>query len=87
MCVSQKTTGTMSGGGNGGRNKRPSPGREQYSHLLDEMSGCGDMVLLEPLTEDSLVENLRTRYESGEIYVSKREEEVVGGRREAERGK
>ena len=32
--------------------------------------GCGDMVLLEPLTEESLLENLKTIYESGEIYVS-----------------
>ena len=42
----------------------------RYSHLLDGMVGCGDMVLLEPLSEDSLIENLKTRYESGEIYVS-----------------
>ena len=42
----------------------------RYSHLLDEMVGCGDMVLLEPLTDESLVENLKTRYASGEIYVS-----------------
>ena len=42
----------------------------RYSHLLDEMVGCGDMVLLEPLTEENLVENLKLRYNSGEIYVS-----------------
>lgn len=42
----------------------------RYSHLLDEMVGCGDMVLLEPLTEESLLENLKRRYHSGEIYVS-----------------
>ena len=54
--------------------------REQYSHLLDEMVGCGDMVLLEPLTEESLVENLKKRYDSGEIYVSGEREEREGGR-------
>ena len=51
------------GGGGGARSLR-------YSHLLEEMVGCGDMVLLEPLTEDNLLQNLKTRYESGEIYVS-----------------
>ena len=44
----------------------------RYSHLLEGMVGCGDMVLLEPLTENSLVENLKIRYDSGEIYVSYR---------------
>lgn len=47
-----------------------SPRKEQYSHLLDETVGRGDMVLLEPLTEDGLIENLRIRYKAGEIYVS-----------------
>lgn len=44
--------------------------RLRYSHLLEGMIGCGDMVLLEPLTEENLLENLRMRYEAGEIYVS-----------------
>lgn len=47
-----------------------SPRREQYSHLLDEMVGCGDMVMLEPLSEETIIDNLRKRYESGNIYVS-----------------
>ena len=47
-----------------------SPRKEQYSSLLDEMIGYGDMVLLEPLTEKSMIENLKTRYNAGEIYVS-----------------
>lgn len=47
-----------------------SPRKEQYSHLLDEMVGCGDMVLLEPLTEDNIIENLKKRYTAGDIYVS-----------------
>ena len=46
-----------------------SPRKEQYSHLLDEMVGCGDMVLLEPLTEDNIIENLKKRYAAGDIYV------------------
>lgn len=46
-----------------------SPRKEQYSHLLDEMIGCGDMVLLEPLTEDNIIENLKKRYAAGDIYV------------------
>jgi len=46
-----------------------SPRREQYSHLLDEMVGCGDMVMLEPLSEETIIENLRKRYESGNIYT------------------
>lgn len=51
----------------------------RYSHLLDEMVGCGDMVLLEPLTEESLLDNLKTRYESGDIYVRELEG-VTSGR-------
>ena len=47
-----------------------SPRKEQYSHLLDESVGCGDMVLLEPLTEERLIDNLKLRYKAGEIYVS-----------------
>ena len=47
-----------------------SPRKEQYSHLLDEMVGCGDMVLLEPLTEGNIIENLKKRYAAGDIYVS-----------------
>jgi len=38
--------------------------------MLDNMVGVSDMVLLEPLTEDSLLENLWDRYNSKEIYVS-----------------
>ena len=38
-------------------------------HLLDDMVGCSDMVLLDPITTDNLVDNLRKRYQAGEIYV------------------
>lgn len=40
-----------------------------YSSLLDEIVGCGDMVLLDPLTEDKVVENLKLRYSKKDIYV------------------
>ena len=33
------------------------------------MVGRGDMVLLEPLTEDNINENLKKRYTAGDIYV------------------
>ena len=51
--------------------RQVSPRQGQYSHLLDETIGCGDIVLLDPLTEDNLIENVRKRYNSGEIYVSR----------------
>ena len=38
--------------------------------MLDNMIGVSDMVLLEPLTEDSLIENLWDRYNNKDIYVS-----------------
>ncbi len=43
---------------------------EVKTSLLDNMIGVGDMVLLEPLTEDSFLENLRNRFDHNEIYVS-----------------
>lgn len=60
----EKGKKTSGNGGDGGAK------RLRYSHLLEEMVGCGDMVLLEPLTEENLLQNLKTRYENGEIYVS-----------------
>lgn len=45
---------------------------EVKTSLLDNMIGVGDMVLLEPMTEDSFLENLRKRFEHNEIYVSSR---------------
>ena len=38
--------------------------------MLDNMVGVGDMVLLESLTEDSVIENLWDRYNNKDIYVS-----------------
>ena len=43
---------------------------EVKTSLLDNMIGVGDMVLLEPLNEDSFIENLRKRFDHNEIYVS-----------------
>lgn len=43
---------------------------EAKTSLLDNMIGVGDMVLLEPLTEESFINNLKNRFEHGEIYVS-----------------
>uniref|UniRef100_A0A4W6G6V6 Unconventional myosin-Ib n=1 Tax=Lates calcarifer TaxID=8187 RepID=A0A4W6G6V6_LATCA len=37
--------------------------------LLDNMIGVGDMVLLEPLSEDSFLENLKNRFDHNEIYT------------------
>lgn len=43
---------------------------EGKASLLDNMIGVGDMVLLEPLSEDSFLENLKKRFDHNEIYVS-----------------
>ncbi|KAM9347706.1 unconventional myosin-Ib isoform 3-T3 [Symphorus nematophorus] len=42
---------------------------EVKTSLLDNMIGVGDMVLLEPLSEDSFIENLRNRFDHSEIYT------------------
>lgn len=43
---------------------------EVKTSLLDNMIGVGDMVLLEPLSEDSFLGNLKKRFDHSEIYVS-----------------
>ena len=43
--------------------------RKSSVHLLDNKVGCSDMVLLDPLSEDSLIKNLKARFNAGEIYV------------------
>lgn len=48
----------------------PTANMEVKTSLLDNMIGVGDMVLLEPLSEDSFLENLKKRFEHNEIYVS-----------------
>ncbi|XP_034083135.1 unconventional myosin-Ib isoform X7 [Gymnodraco acuticeps] len=42
---------------------------EVKTSLLDNMIGVGDMVLLEPLSEDSFIANLRNRFDHNEIYT------------------
>lgn len=38
--------------------------------ILEGSIGVEDLVLLEPLEEESLLKNLQLRYENKEIYVS-----------------
>lgn len=38
--------------------------------LLEGSVGVEDLILLEPLDEESLIKNLQLRYEKKEIYVS-----------------
>ncbi|XP_050975232.1 unconventional myosin-Ib isoform X3 [Labeo rohita] len=42
---------------------------EGKTSLLDNMIGVGDMVLLEPLSEESFIENLKKRFDHNEIYT------------------
>lgn len=43
---------------------------EVKTSLLDNMIGVGDMVLLEPLSEETFINNLKRRFDYNEIYVS-----------------
>lgn len=43
---------------------------EVKTSLLDNMIGVGDMVLLEPLNEETVINNLKKRFDHNEIYVS-----------------
>ncbi|XP_041036145.1 unconventional myosin-Ib-like isoform X2 [Carcharodon carcharias] len=42
---------------------------DKKSSYLDNMVGMGDMVLLDPLTDESLLSNLKKRFSSDEIYT------------------
>uniref|UniRef100_A0A8B9E5V2 Unconventional myosin-Ib n=1 Tax=Anser cygnoides TaxID=8845 RepID=A0A8B9E5V2_ANSCY len=42
---------------------------EVKTSLLDDMIGVGDMVLLEPLNEDSFIDNLKKRFDHSEVYT------------------
>uniref|UniRef100_A0A8C2MIF5 Unconventional myosin-Ib n=1 Tax=Cricetulus griseus TaxID=10029 RepID=A0A8C2MIF5_CRIGR len=42
---------------------------EVKSSLLDNMIGVGDMVLLEPLNEETFIDNLKKRFDHNEIYT------------------
>ncbi|KAJ8776233.1 hypothetical protein J1605_015708 [Eschrichtius robustus] len=41
---------------------------EVKTSLLDNMIGVGDMVLLEPLNEETVINNLKKRFDHNEIY-------------------
>uniref|UniRef100_A0A8C3P5X2 Unconventional myosin-Ib n=1 Tax=Cyanoderma ruficeps TaxID=181631 RepID=A0A8C3P5X2_9PASS len=68
-----------SAGGSGreaaGRRQRPSAAEDKMAKmevktsLLDDMIGVGDMVLLEPLNEDSFINNLKKRFDHNEVYT------------------
>lgn len=45
-------------------------GHGQARTILDDMVGVGDCVLLDPLTEDAFLENLKKRFASDDVYVS-----------------
>ena len=38
--------------------------------ILDDMVGVGDCVLLDPVTEDAFIDNLKLRFDAQDIYVS-----------------
>uniref|UniRef100_A0A8D1NRL1 Unconventional myosin-Ib n=2 Tax=Sus scrofa TaxID=9823 RepID=A0A8D1NRL1_PIG len=42
---------------------------EVKTSLLDNMIGVGDMVLLEPLNEETVINNLKKRFDHSEIYT------------------
>lgn len=58
--------------GKGSKKRRMSKKKYDGRSIMDDMVGVSDMVLLDPLTEDKLVENLEKRFNAGEIYVSSR---------------
>nr|XP_038938880.1 unconventional myosin-Ib isoform X4 [Rattus norvegicus] len=43
--------------------------KEVKSSLLDNMIGVGDTVLLEPLNEETFIDNLKKRFDHNEIYT------------------
>lgn len=51
---------------------------EVKTSLLDNMIGVGDMVLLDPLTEETFIHNLKKRFDHNEIYVSRHARPRVG---------
>lgn len=53
---------------------------EVKTSLLDNMIGVGDMVLLEPLNEETFINNLKKRFDHNEIYVSIHRRSSVGFR-------
>lgn len=51
---------------------------EVKTSLLDNMIGVGDMVLLEPLNEETFINNLKKRFDHNEIYVSMHSQSCAG---------
>ena len=43
--------------------------KTKSTHIMDNVVGCTDMVLLDPLDEDSVIKNLKARFNAGEVYV------------------
>ena len=68
--MAAKRGGGTAAGKGGMKKSASSHSTSSYVYSLESMVGCSDMVLLDPLTEDSLVQNLKQRYDAGEIYVS-----------------
>ena len=56
--------------GKGSKKRRMSKKKCEGRSVMSDMVGVSDMVLLDPLTEDKLMENLEQRFNAGEIYVS-----------------
>ncbi|XP_064574079.1 unconventional myosin-Ib isoform X3 [Zonotrichia leucophrys gambelii] len=52
-----------------GRDQDKMAKMEVKTSLLDDMIGVGDMVLLEPLDEDSFINNLKKRFDHNEVYT------------------
>lgn len=56
--------------GKGSKKRRLSKKKYDSSSMMVDIIGVSDMVLLDPLTEDALMQNLEKRFKAGEIYVS-----------------
>lgn len=46
------------------------PGAMETTTSLLDAAAAGDLVLLDPLTEESLLQTLQERFHRGDIYVS-----------------
>ena len=43
--------------------------KTKSTHIMDDVVGCTDMVLLDPLDEDNVIKNIKARFNAGEVYV------------------
>lgn len=55
--------------GKGSKKRRLSKKKYDSSSMMVDIIGVSDMVLLDPLTEDALMQNLEKRFKAGEIYT------------------